>query len=129
MTSKQCKTFRNVGLNPLVTDINGYFKNCGLLIIAFALATLADMYSTISFMLLDGIDVELHPVIRYISLLLGPIWGPVVGKLCQFIGVIIVTLYLKRWARYILIITTVVYSWAAWYNLWGKDMHIPILMD
>lgn len=99
-----------------------------LLILTF-LASLADMASTIHFMLIHGPAAEGHPVVRVISLVFGPILGPMLGKTVQFLVAIIVTVFLRRWAAYIFILLIILYAWAAWYNFWGHQAYYPRLLQ
>jgi hypothetical protein len=56
----------------------------------FLLGALADIATTIAFFHRDGVDQELHPGIRLVSYALGRSIGPVVAKLIQFVGVLII---------------------------------------
>ncbi len=91
------------------------------------LAALADMASTIWFMRAEGIDQELHPGIRLAAGYMGPIVGPIAGKLVQFAAILLVTLYARRIAVYVFIAVTIMYGWAAWYNVCGRDLYVPAL--
>lgn len=43
--------------------------------------------------------------------------GPVVGKLAQFAAVVLLTVFLRRWAVYLFIAVIILYAWAAIYNV------------
>ena len=88
-----------------------------ILIIAAAL----DCISTMHFMLLDGIDREIHPQIWLLSTWLGPIWGAVVGKIAQLVLGIPVTIYVLKYARLIIWTATALYLFAFWHNLANTD--------
>ncbi len=83
------------------------------------------MLSTVFFMVIDGPQAELHPLIRLISMVLGPVTGPVVGKLFQFATVIVVTVFLRRWALYIFVVVIILYAWAAAYNMAATPLLVP----
>ncbi len=100
-----------------------------VLLILTLLASLADMASTIHFMLIHGPAAEGHPVVRVIALVFGPVLGPMLGKATQFLVVIMVTVFLRRWAVYIFIPLIILYGWAAWYNFWGHDVYYPRLLQ
>ncbi len=104
---------------------NGYLARYWLLLILLALAAIADMLSTVFFMIIDGPEVEGHPIIRLLSIALGPVLGPVVGKLCQFAAAVVLTVYLRRWAIYIFVTVIILYAWAAVYNI----VATPILLS
>jgi hypothetical protein len=90
------------------------------LYILVAAATL-DCLSTIHFMLLTGPERELHPHIRIISSFLGPIAGPVLGKVLQLVLGVGITVYVRKYARLILISASVLYLYAFWHNLYMMD--------
>jgi tetrahydromethanopterin S-methyltransferase subunit D len=101
------------------TNWGGYLHEYRFFLILTVLAALADGASTVYFMLRAGAGAEGHPAVRLVSAVFGPIAGPIVGKLCQFIVVVVLTVYLRRWAAYIFAAVIVLYAWAAWYNIWG----------
>jgi hypothetical protein len=107
----------------------GYVQQYRLLLVLVLLASLADMATTIHFMLVHGPQAEGHPVVRMISQAFGPIFGPVLGKTIQFVVAIVVTVFLRRWTAYILIPLIILYGWAAWYNLWGHEIYYPRLLQ
>lgn len=84
-----------------------------------------DMLATIHFMLRDGTSTELHPAIKMVSIILGPVFGPVIGKLIQFASIVAIAVYLRKFAIYIFVVTTFLYTWAAWYNVCGHKMYCP----
>ncbi len=102
----------------------GYVATHGVFLVLVILAAAADAFSTVFFMLIRGPQEEAHPVIRALALLLGPVLGPLVGKLMQIVALVAVTVFLRRWAVYLFISATIIYAWAAWYNVAA----IPILV-
>lgn len=102
----------------------GYVSAYRVLLILVVLAAAADGLSTVFFMLIRGPYEEAHPVIRWISMHLGPILGPFVGKALQIAALVVVTVYLRRWAVYLFVSAIILYAWAAWYNITA----IPILL-
>lgn len=107
----------------------GFFRRYWILIVLTLLAAMADMCSTIYFMRIEGVDMERHPTIRFLSFFLGPVFGPIVGKLWQLGAVFTVTVYLRRWAFYIFVTVIILYTWAAWYNIWGRFIYVPWIID
>ena len=108
---------------------DGYVREYRVFLILTVLAALADAASTVYFMLRAGANAEGHPAVRLVAAVFGPILGPIVGKLCQFTVVVALTVYLRRWAVYIFAAVIVLYTWAAWYNVWGCDLYYPRLLD
>ena len=106
----------------------GYIRQYRVLLVLTILAALADATSTMYFMCRTGADAEGHPAIRLISIVFGPILGPIFGKLCQLTVVVALTVYLRRWAIYIFVAVIILYTWAAWYNIWGSDLYYPRLL-
>lgn len=107
----------------------GYIRHYRAFLALTFLAALADAASTIYFMCRTGPDSEGHPAIRLISVVFGPILGPIVSKVCQLSVIVVLTVYLRRWAIYIFVAVIILYTWAAWYNIWGCDLYYPRLLD
>ena len=122
-----CQWCRPVS-DKLAENYSGYFERYRWLIVALCITAAADMASTIYFMSVDGIEHEVHPVIRTLSYVLGPIFGPVLGKAGQLAAIFVVTLYCRRLAVYIFFATSMMYGWAAWYNIWGRELYEPVLL-
>ena len=106
----------------------GYVQEYRIFLVLVVLASLADMASTIHFMLSASPQAEFHPTVRFASELLGPVLGPVTGKAIQFTVIIVVTVFLRRWAIFIFIPVIILYFWAAWYNVWGYQLYYPRLL-
>jgi len=123
----QVRTIRDI-IERLRMNWRGYLQQYWIFLVLTILAAAADMFSTIRFMLLEGPEAEGHPAVRLISIVFGPIFGPVIGKICQFAVIISVTVYLRRWAVYIFVIVIILYTWAAWYNIWGQYVYYPRLL-
>jgi hypothetical protein len=106
----------------------GYVHEYRIFLVLVLLASLADMASTIHFMVYAGPDVELHPTVRFVSESFGPWLGPVLGKAIQVIVIITLTVFLRRQAIFIFIPVIILYTWAAWYNVWGYQLYYPRLL-
>ena len=124
---KPVRTMQDV-VERLQTNWQGYVRTYWPFLILVSLAAMADMLSTVYFMIVMGPDVERHPTVRLFSTLLGPVAGPIIGKLWQFAALLAVTVYLRRWARYIFVTVIFLYTWAAWYNIWGYHVYYPVLL-
>jgi hypothetical protein len=99
------------------------------LIAIFIIALICDGASTIYFMLAEGAKSEAHPVVRFVSLkMFGPIFGPLTGVACKAIAGLAVAIYLKRFAPYIFIAASIISFWAAWYNVWGWKIYVPLVL-
>jgi len=113
----------------LVANYDEYWQRYRWLTTATCVAAFADLLTTIRFMYADGIEYELHPGIRIAAQVAGPLIGPLFGKLAQLAGIFLVTLYARRIALYVFVATTMMYGWAAWYNVWGRDLYSPMLFE
>ena len=121
------RTFKDI-VERLNVNWHGYVRQYYILLILTVAAASADMLSTVYIMLVYGTDAEWHPTIRMVAMALGPVFGPIVGKLWQFAIVIVLTVYLRFWAVYIFLTVIVLYTWAAWYNIWGCHLYYPRLL-
>ena len=124
----QIRTFKDI-MDRLNTNWKGYIHRYNVLIFLTLAAASADMLSTVYVMLIYGTQAEWHPTIRMVAMALGPVLGPIVGKLWQFAIIIALTVYLRSWALYIFLTVIVLYSWAAWYNIWGCHIYYPRLLQ
>ena len=113
----------------LVGNYDGYWQRCRWLFAIASVAALADLLTTIRFMYAEGIEHELHPAIRMAAAFVGPLAGPLLGKLGQLAAIFLVTLYARRIAPYVFLAAAMMYGWAAWYNVWGRELYSPILFE
>jgi len=107
----------------------GYIREYRVFWVLTVLAAGADMASTIYIMLREGPQAEGHPVVRLISTVFGAVLGPILGKICQFLVVIVLTVFLRRQAVYIFVAVIILYAWAAWYNILGCHLYYPRLLE
>jgi len=100
----------------------GFFRRFRLPLICLAVAAMLDALSTCRFMLILGVDNELHPYIRLISQILGPIWGPLAGKALQCVFGVCGVVYVRRYAHVLLWAAVSSYSGAAFLNVFGMRL-------
>ena len=98
------------------------------MVIVFIVSLLCDAASTIHFMVKTGPELEIHPMVRIAARIAGPVAGPLLGALVKAMAGIVVAIYCRRFAAHILILTSLISLWAAWYNIWGVEMYIPEFM-
>ncbi len=72
-----------------------------------------DAVTTIVFMRKYGADAELHPVICLMAHILGPVAGPVLGKIGQVIFVVFVASLWRRWCRWLILLCGALYLLAS----------------
>ena len=97
-------------------NASGYLKQFLPYILLLLFAAFLDFLSTSRFMLAGSVNDELHPVIRLISQLFGPIFAPLIGKLAQTAVVIVFSILFRPFARIIFIPIIILYFYAAWHN-------------
>jgi hypothetical protein len=122
-------TIRKVGVrgrvlaNQLVVRLKenhrGFWSQYRWFIAVFVAAILCDAASTIHFMVIDGIDAEIHLAIRFVSKILGPVLGPIVGAAGKIAAGFIVGLYFRKLTPYVFAAASIISFAAAWYNIWG----------
>ena len=118
----------NSVVRKFLGNCHGFWDKYYLLIIIFIIALACDALSTIYFMSRIGVDYELHPVIRFISELFGPILGPLMGAVGKAAAGITVSIYCRRFAFYILLAASIISFWAGWYNIWGVNLYAPNIL-
>jgi hypothetical protein len=105
-----------------------YVREYRIFLILLLLASAADAASTVYFMVQRGAGAELHPAVRSVSYLFGPVLGPILGKAVQVVVVVVLTVYFRRRAIFIFVPVIILYAWAAWYNVWGHRLYYPNLL-
>jgi hypothetical protein len=96
----------------------------------FILALFCDALSTIHFMTQWNFD-ELNPLWRFISSekMFGPLIGPLVTAFVRGVVGLIAAVYCRKFAHIILITASIIYFWAAWYNIWGFKIYTPAIQS
>ena len=97
-------------------------------VIIYLFSLVCDSVSTIFVMLEDGVDVETHLAVRFVSEIFGPIIGPLIGFVGKVVASILVAIYCKRFAVYIFVAVIIISLWAAWYNIWGVNVYTPNIL-
>jgi hypothetical protein len=87
-----------------------------LLLAMFVVSVAADLASTLWFFHANGIDHEVHPAIRLFGYAYGRTVGPILGKLLQATGLLLLALWLPRYGSSIILAATCLYLAAAVYN-------------
>ena len=115
-------------VNKFRENFRGFLHHYRWFIAVFILALLCDAASTIHFMLIEGPEVEIHPIIRFISKALGPVVGPVIAAIGKALAGIVVCVFCRRFAAYIFTAASIISFWAAWYNMWGYKVYTPLIL-
>lgn len=101
------------------TNSVGYWSDLRLFFYLFIIALFCDTLSTVYFMVDLGVHAEFHPAVRFASILFGPYIGPFVGGFCKAVGCLFLTMFFRKYAKWIYLTAAAIYLWAAWYNIWG----------
>lgn len=94
------------------------------LFLIFFITLIMDAISTIHFMQMTGPGAELHPVVRLVSSWFGPVTGPVLTVFAKTVAMMLVLFYLRRFTPLILVIASVFYLFAFFYNLYAADLYL-----
>src|SRR6266851_5705028 len=108
------KQFVDFYLTRLRRNYRGYFQKFYLYILLAAAAAFVDSLSTWNFMVNGSVYDELHPVIRFVSIMVGPVLGPLIGKICQLLALVFLTIVFRPAARIIFIPVILIYLYGAW---------------
>ena len=76
----------------------------------------------------DGANAEVRPAVQLASRILGTIAGPLLGVVAKAAAGLVVAIYWRRFAPYILLAVAALSFWAAWYNIWGADVYTPRIL-
>ena len=76
-------------------------------------AAAADVATSIPSLLVHGPAAEVHPAHRMVIQLLGPVAGPILGKISQLAFVVFVACLWRRWCGWMLVLCGVFYAAAA----------------
>jgi hypothetical protein len=102
---------------------HGFWREYRFFIALFFSALTLDGISTMYTMLKEGPHVELHPVIKIVSIIIGPILGPLLSVIAKAVAGIIVAIYCRRFAFHIFIAASIISTLAACYNIWGINLY------
>ena len=111
-------------INRFKRNSNGFWKRYRFLIVLFFLALTLDGISTMYTMLKEGPHIELHPVIKIVSIIIGPIFGPLLSVVAKAVAGILVAVYCRRFAAHIFIAASIISILAACYNIWSINLYV-----
>ncbi len=101
---------------------NNYIANdrpspCFVLFFIFIMALFFDAAATSVFMIQNGAAYEVHPLIRAVSLTLGPVYGPLAGAVFKVLAGLVLIFLHRPLARLVLPAVTILSLGAGVYNL------------
>ena len=115
-------------LDKFRENYSGFLHRYRWFIAVFVLAIFCDAASTIHFMLIEGPGVEIHPLIRLVSKIFGPVVGPVMAAVGKTLAGVGLCIFCRRFAAYIFVAASIISFWAAWYNIWGYRIYTPLIL-
>ena len=107
----------------------GFWQSYWPIVVVFIIALLCDGLSTVHFMLIEGPEGETHPAVYYLSTVTGPVAGPMLGVSLKVMAGIGVGIYFRKYAIYLFVLASVLGFWAAWYNIWGHNIYVPVIFE
>jgi len=87
-------------LDKFRENYSGFLHRYRWFIAVFVLAIFCDAASTIHFMLIEGPGVEIHPLIRLVSKIFGPVVGPVMAAVGKTLAGVGLCIFCRRFAAY-----------------------------
>ncbi len=100
-----------------------FWKKHRILSILLLAALIFDTVSTIYFMQRDGIELEIHPLVRASATLLGPVSGTILSAFFfrAVVGVML-AVYLRRFSAWVLILPIITSTVAGFINFFGYEI-------
>jgi hypothetical protein len=100
-----------------IKNAQGFFDAYRFPILLLAITALLDAFSTFCFMYVLGVDQELHPIVRELSVWLGPLVGPFLGAALKVGLGIVAIIYLRKYEKQLLLLASFIYAYAFMHNL------------
>lgn len=101
-------------------EFQSFWKKHRVLSILLLAALVFDTVSTIYFMQNDGVELELHPLVRTSAMLLGPVSGVILSAfLFRAVTVLMLAVYLRRFSAWVLTIPIITSTIAGFINFFG----------
>lgn len=100
-----------------------FWKRHWLLAILLLAALTFDTVSTIHFMQHDGIELEIHPLVRASATLLGPVSGTILSSfLFRAVAGVMLAVYLRRFSAWVLTVPIITSTVAGFINFFGYEI-------
>lgn len=106
-------------------NAEGFYEAYRWYFVVFVVALLCDAASTSYFILRDGWQEEIHPLVQLSARAFGPFTGPLLAAVAKAFAGLVVAIYCRRYAAYVFLAPAFISLWAAWYNIWGVNLYIP----
>lgn len=100
-----------------IANSQGFFDKYRFWIVLLVITALLDAFSTFCFMYVLGAKYELHPIVRELSFMLGPLVGPFLGGFLKISLGLCAIIYLRKFEKELLVLACLIYSYAFMHNL------------
>ena len=100
-----------------IKNSQGFYEKYRFWILMLMITALLDAFSTFCFMYVIGPKYELHPIVRELSYMMGPLVGPFVGGFLKISLGICAIIYLRKFEKQLLVLACILYSYAFMHNL------------
>lgn len=106
--------------NQVNHAFNELWQKHRILITVLIVGFMFDTLSTIHFMAREGVEFEIHPLVKFSALFLGPVAGTILSAFCyKMVVCILLAMYLKQIRLWILLLPSITSTFAGFYNLFG----------
>lgn len=95
----------------------GFYETFKFPISLLIITALLDAFSTFCFMYVLGVEQELHPMVRSLSEMLGPIVGPFLGGALKIFLGLAAIIYIRKFEKPLIWAACFLYAYAFMHNL------------
>jgi hypothetical protein len=100
-----------------IENIEGFFEVYKFYITLLIITAILDAFSTFCFMYVLGVEFEIHPMVRGVSSIFGPIIGPFLGGALKVALGIAAIIYIRKFEKHLMLAASIFYSYAFIHNL------------
>ena len=98
-------------------NFEGFYETFKFPISFLVITALLDAFSTFCFMYVLGVEQELHPMVRNLSELIGPLAGPFLGGALKIFLGLAAIIYIRRFEKPLIWTASLLYAYAFMHNL------------
>ena len=98
-------------------NCDGFYETFKFPITLLIITAILDAFSTFCFMYVLGVEQELHPIVRSLSEMIGPIAGPFLGGALKIFFGLAAIIYIRRFEKSLIWAASLLYAYAFMHNL------------
>jgi len=98
-------------------NCDGFYETFKFPITLLIITALLDAFSTFCFMYVLGVDQELHPIVRSLSEVMGPVAGPFLGGALKIFLGLAAIIYIRKFEKPLIWAASFLYAYAFMHNL------------